>query len=212
MPITSDNVTCRFRGALTTAIEVMWNPQVGGLSEPTLCPQPTPEIVDGHINRAALRAKVEEAEFAETISRKLVEEADQALVAAQDELDGATEAHARAVRGDTLARLAKALEPAAAIDNELASQGAQHFDIEGMIRELETMIENCTTPPILDVELWTNDNGIIRRPPERAIEDVARGASFVNPRDERKYAAQVEALRTEIAVKKQAQPRVDQVG
>ncbi len=48
MPITSDNVACRFRGALTTAIEVMWRPQVGGLSEPNLCPQPTPEIVDSH--------------------------------------------------------------------------------------------------------------------------------------------------------------------
>ena len=51
MPITSDNVMCRLRGALTTAIEVMWNSQVGGLSEPNLCPQLTPAIVDSHGTR-----------------------------------------------------------------------------------------------------------------------------------------------------------------
>jgi hypothetical protein len=52
----------------------------------------------------------------------------------------------------------------------------------------------------LDVELWTHDNSIIRRPPDRAIEDVAKGSfSFVNPRDERRYASQVEALRAQLA-------------
>ena len=140
-----------------------------------------------------------------------LEKIDAELLAAEDELDDATEAHARATRGDTLTRMAKALEPAKAVDDELIGQG-RGFGIADMIDQALAAAEKCATPPILDVELWTHDNSIIRRPPDRAIGDVARGASFVNPRDARKYAAQVEALRTEIAAKKQAQPRVDQVG
>jgi hypothetical protein len=136
----------------------------------------------------------------------LVEKCDAELQAAQDELDDATEAHARAVRGDTLARLAKALEPAKAIDSELVTQGAPYYGIATLVDEITAAAEECATPRILDVELWTNDRSILRRPPERAIEDVASGTlTFVNPRDARKYAAQVEALKPEIEARKRAQ-------
>jgi len=37
--------TCRFRGVFTVLSRFMWNPQVGRLSEPNFCPQPTPEIM-----------------------------------------------------------------------------------------------------------------------------------------------------------------------
>jgi hypothetical protein len=60
---------------------------------------------------------------------------------------------------------------------------------------------------------WTSFN-VRRRPVDLAIQDVASGNDiyFTDPRDERKYAAQVEALRGEIAAKKKAQPGMDQVG
>ena len=107
------------------------------------------------------------------------------------------------MRGDTFTRFVKSLKAAVPIDKELIAQSGG-FGIEGMIDQALAEAKKCATPPILDVELSTNDNSIIRRSPDRAIEDVAAGRwSFVNPRDARRYAPQVEALKAKMATDKQ---------
>ena len=156
-------------------------------------------------NRAALRAKLEEAEFTENASRSLVEEAEQALVAAQDEFDDATEAHRLATRGDTLARLARALEPAKAIDNELATQNGRCFNIAALIEEIEAAADACACPAVRDIRICcdsANGMGVITRsvPPDLAVREVAAGRwDFNDDRDARRYAAEVDAARAELA-------------
>ena len=140
---------------------------------------------------------------------KLVDEADAALQAAQDELDDATETHARALRADTLTRLARALEPAKVVDDELVAQNGRGFGIAAMIDDAQAKAGACGRPVVRDIPIehpQHNGMGMDTRsvPLDNALREVASGNfSFANSRDERRYAAEVEALRAEIAANKQ---------
>lgn len=137
---------------------------------------------------ATLYTRRDQAALKVRATAALVEKSDAEFVAAQDELDDGNEAHARAVRGEAFARLVKALEPAAALDNELIAQGGG-FGIGTMIEQAQAAAEKCEQPAVRDIRICceaANGMGEIVRsvPPDLVVREVASGRmSFYDDRD-----------------------------
>jgi len=162
--------------------------------------QPVPDI-------ASIRTRLEQAELLERAAAKLVEEALSAMEVAEEELTESAEAHRCAVCAAMFARLAAILEGAVPLDEELERNGGACLGLASLAARARASAEELTqSVASKDTEIaigsWagnTFQSRLVRL--DIALRELAsnEGLSFCSRRDERRYGAQVEALRKKLA-------------
>jgi hypothetical protein len=159
------------------------------------------DIVD---DSELLRAIAKQKLFCQALFRA-AEDARLAVSAAEDALELAEREAERAAREETLTQLARHLEAAKPLDDALVARYGRGFGISSLIGEIRAAAEECAQfEENLRIGRWNPTGTSFNEqssPPQVALQRVAKGDGweFCDPRDARRHAAQVDALRAEIA-------------
>lgn len=151
-----------------------------------------------------LHTKREQAMLKKGASDKLVDKASAALEAAEEEFQAAAQAYKRACEEAILVHMLRLAEQLKPVNEEFVASAGRGFNIEALIAGIRFEIAQCTQPS-QDVKIhryyeqttnWQERSLSLGT----ALREVAKGYwSFADPRDARRYEAEVSALKAEMA-------------